>query len=271
MIDPDKLEEKISELLDSFYDTRLKSLQDLPLRGTLARKNPYLYRAVGVADASEIIEQILTAFVSSSDETRFGNEFFEPLTKFVAQEANIGNAGTVVDTSHGEGVDIHMSCDGSNGTMAYDMPIAVKSGINVFNSDSKKKQGDNFESLRKRLQKLKRHFDPVVGYCYGRKQQRSNSKAKFRELAGHAFWTLLTGEPDFYLRVVGLMKQKPLEHKPKFQEEFDKAKNRFTKEFLEIFSTPDGSINWDKLVEFNSGPKISKPKKKRPKKKKVTS
>lgn len=255
-IAPALLEKKIGELLDVFYSKRSIALNDLKLINTLKRKNPYLYRAVGVSDAGEIVEEILRAHVSSSDETLFGNEFFEPLAKWVAQKANPGHA---VNTSDGEGADITITTDTSV------MPIAVKSGVNVFNSDSKKKQGENFSALNKRLQKLRLHFDPVVGYCYGRKQQSARSKVNFRELAGQAFWELITAENDFYLRIVRLMGEMPIKHRPMFQQSFDQAKNRFAKEFLIDFSNEDGAINWDKLLEFNSGierPKApSKPKK----------
>lgn len=244
------LEAEIMKLLDAFYKKRSAALNDLKLINTLKRKNPYLYRATGVADASEIVEEILRAYISSSDETLFGNEFFEPLAKWVAQQANPGHA---VATSHGEGIDISIETDTSI------MAIAVKSGVNVFNADSKKKQGENFSALNKRLHKLALHFDPVVGYCYGRKQQSSRSRVNFRELAGQAFWELITGENDFYLRIVRLMGEKPIEHHQEFQQAFDQAKNRFAKEFLIDFSDDLGAIHWDKLLEFNSG--TERPKK----------
>lgn len=259
-IDAVLLENKIDQLLDVFYSKRSVALNDLKLINTLKRKNPYLYRATGVADASEIVEEILRAHVSSSDETLFGNEFFEPLAKWVAQQAYPSNSHTV-NTSDGEGVDITIT------TATSVMPIAVKSGVNVFNADSKKKQGENFSALNKRLLKLALHFDPVVGYCYGRKRQSARSKVNFRELAGQAFWELLTKESDFYLRIVRLMGEKPIQHRPVFQESFDMAKNRFSREFLLDFSDENGAINWDKLVEFNSGipqakvPKATKSKK----------
>jgi Type II restriction endonuclease EcoO109I len=211
---------------------------------------------VGVADASEIIEEILRAHVSSSDETLFGNEFFEPLVKWVAQQTNSAHT---VTTSDGEGVDVTITSDTAI------MPIAVKSGVNVFNAASKKKQGENFATLSKRLHKLALHFDPIVGYCYGRKKQSSKSKVNFRELAGQVFWELITNEKDFYLRIVRLMGEKPIVHRPSFQLSFDHAKNRFVKEFLLDFSDENGAINWDKLLEFNSGserPKMPKTPKK---------
>lgn len=260
MINPDILENEVGRLLDIFYKRRVASLQDLKLKKTLKRKNPYLYKSVGVVDASEIVAEILRAHVSSSDETLFGNEFFEPLAKWAATAwSNCKNRSDItIETSHGAGVDLSITCNGSIKVPAFDMPIAVKSGVNVFNSSSKKKQEDNFATLRSRLSKLKRHYDPVVGYCYGKKMSTEKSSYSFRELAGQEFWELLTEEPDFYLRIIQVMKKKPIEHATEFKLEFDKAKNKFVKEFLDDFSLDDGGIDWDKLIAFNSGKNIPK-------------
>ncbi len=246
-IDAKLLEDKINELLDVFYAKRYASLNNLKLLAPLKRKNPYLYRAIGVADANTIVEEILRAHVSSSDETIFGNDFFEPLAKWVAVQF-YSQSQARVSVSDGEGVDI--TIDATN----FISPIAVKSGVNVFNASSKKKQGENFATLSRRLQKVRKHFDPIVGYCYGRKQQSAKATVNFRELAGQEFWEFLTGESDFYLRVVRLMEAKPIEHRVEFLEAFGNAKNRFTREFLELFSDPNtGAIDWDKLLAFNSG------------------
>lgn len=249
VINSDLLEKKISDLLDVFYAKRTDALNELQLIDTLKRKNPYLFRAMGVAAADDIVEEILRAHVSSSDETKFGNDFFEPLAKWVAESANPDSQVVVSD---GEGVDITII---SNASIT---PIAVKSGVNVFNASSKKKQGENFNSLRKRLNKIKLHFDPVVGYCYGRKKQSTKSTINFKELAGQAFWAFLTNDEDFYLKVVRLMKDKPSENRAEFMAAFDRAKNRLSKEFLNDFSDENGAINWDKLLMFNSGVKSIK-------------
>jgi len=243
-IEADLLEKKITEQLHAFYARRTEKLDDLKLIETLKRKNPYLFRAGGVSDASEIVEEILRAHVSSSDETLFGNVFFEPLAAWVAEQAN---PRAKVDTSHAEGGDLVIAEE--NRIRAF----AVKSGVNVFNADSRKKQGENFEAMRKRLHKLAKQFDPVVGYCYGRKKQSHRSTVNFRELAGQVFWSEITGESDFYLRIVRCMGDAPAQQRPIFQDAFDRAKNRFVKQFLEDFSDEQGAIDWNKLLQFNSG------------------
>lgn len=237
MIDSTALQNKIDELLDDFYSRRLEKISGLKLKDTLKRKNPYLFKAIGTQRASEIIEGILTAYMSSSDEGIFGDAFFEPLAKFASQ-------GNVSPT---EGVDVAIETD-----TVY-QAIAVKSGTSVFNAQSKRKQLQDFKTLESRIRKLKKHFDPVIGYCYGKKRQSKKSSANYRELAGQVFWREITGEEDFYLKIVRLMEEKPREHLPKFKTQFDAAVNRFTKDFIDEFCFEDGTIDWEKLVKFNSG------------------
>lgn len=233
MITATELESKIAELLDDFYRRRLAKISTLRLEHALRRKNPYLYRAVGIEQASEIVGQLLSAYVSSSDEGIFGDAFFEPLAKYVS-------GGSV---SPSEGVDVAIETD-----TTY-IAIAVKSGTAVFNAQSRARQVHDFNSLRQRLLKLHKQFDPLVGYCYGRK---SRSGADFRELAGQAFWRELTGEDDFYLKIIRCMKERPLAHAAEYKKAFAAAVNRFTAQFIERFCDPNGAIDWDKLLEFNS-------------------
>jgi hypothetical protein len=77
----EELEALIAKCLHDFYGRRMKRILELKLRDVLKKKNPYLFRATGIEKASEIIEDILRAFISSSDETMFGDAFFEPLAK----------------------------------------------------------------------------------------------------------------------------------------------------------------------------------------------
>ena len=237
MIDKVALENKVGELLDEFYKRRIAKIATLKLKDTLKRKNPYLYRAIGVQKASEIVEEILVAYMSSSDEGIFGDAFFEPLAKFVS--------GGVVAPS--EGIDV------ARETETKYTAIAVKSGPSVFNAQSKKKQAVDFKALESRLRKLQKHFDPIVGYSYGKKRQSKNTQAPFRELAGQVFWLELTGDADFYIKIIALMRDKPNEHAQEYRVAFAAAVNRFTREFIDEFCHEDGLIDWERLVRFNSG------------------
>jgi hypothetical protein len=233
------LEDLIRHNLDEFYQRRIKKLSELKLQDVLRKKNPYLLRAIGVEKASEIVEEILKAFMSSSDESIFGDAFFEPIVR-------IASGGRVSDA---DGVDVVLE------TETVYKAIAVKSGPNIFNSSQAKRQDDEFNSLRSRLHKIHKQFDPILGHCYGRKSTDSSSKSKlaYRSLAGQAFWEELTGDPDFYVKSIELMRGYPQQHRLLFKKEWDKATNRFELDFLTNFGNADGSINWEKLVRYNSG------------------
>src|SRR3990167_6139491 len=96
-----ELEKLIAECLEDFYKRRLEKLVSLKLHDYLRRKNPYLYKAIGTEEASEIVKEILTAYLTASDEGIFGDAFFEPIAKIVS--------GGVVSPS--EGVDVAIETD----------------------------------------------------------------------------------------------------------------------------------------------------------------
>ena len=129
--------------------------------------------------------------------------------------------------------------------------IAVKSGTSVFNADSRKRQEQNFSAAAKRAQQARKAFVPVIGYGYGKKKLRAGTI--YLELAGQDFWWWLSGDPDFYLKIIDLMGTRPDEYADIFRQAYNRALNRMVRDFSMDFCLADGSINWDKLVQFNSG------------------
>ncbi len=249
-IPSEELEQLIAAQLDVFYDRRIQTLQKLDLWKTLRRKNPYLFRAIGIQDASEIVKELLKAYISSSDEGIFGHVFFEPIVKAVgkATEAEQLGMDVVIET-----------------TEVYTV-VQVKSGPNWGNADQKRRLKDNFinareEFLRKNLNK---EFRALLGQCYGRTNTEASEKRLYATRSGQVFWEEITGDPDFYLKLIRLMKDYPARHRPDYQEAWNNAVNRFTKEFLIYFSNSEGAIDWEKIAQLNSGknpPKKPKSKK----------
>jgi hypothetical protein len=132
--------------------------------------------------------------------------------------------------------------------------IAVKSGTSVFNADSKKRQEQNFMSAGKLAQQAKARYEAYVGYSYGKKKDSGRAKPKiYQELAGKKFWAKLTGDEEFYKKIITFMGTLPEQYVAQYQESYNKAANRLVREFSNIFCKDDGSIDWEKLVEFNSG------------------
>ena len=235
--DEDKVQSAIAKGLSQFYENLIGGLNKIDLEDILKRKNPYLYRAKGISSATQLVDSILAAYISSSEETIFGNVFFEPL----AIEVSGGQKAVT------EGADVTVD----KGDTIY--TIAVKSGTSVFNYDSKKRQLQNFQSASRRVQQAHKLFVPVIGYGYGKKRISKKTNGFCWQLAGQDFWAWLTGDSDFYLKIVRFMGTKPEEYAATFDEAYYKAENRLVCQFTTEYCMEDGTIDWNKLIKFNSG------------------
>lgn len=236
--DEQTIVKSIAVALEEFYSALIAKVDQLNIKSIMKRKNPYLFRAKAMNGAAQIVDAILAAFVSSSEETIFGNVFFEP----IATAASQGQKALA------EGVDIMVERDNT----IY--AIAVKSGTSVFNASSKKKQEQNFMAAQKLAQQVHKRFVPIIGYSYGKKKVSDRGIPKFyQELAGQDFWTELTGDDQFYIKLIRYMDTLPEKYVEEFEKSYQKAANRLVKEFTTEFCLEDGSIDWEKLVEFNSG------------------
>lgn len=234
----EELRTLIANSLNDFYSRRMQCLGTLKLRKVLLRKNPYLYKALGTQSATEIVDEILKAYLSASDEGLFGDAFFEPIAKAVS-------GGTI---SPSEGVDIAIE------TKDRYKAISVKSGPNPFNASQVKRQSDEFETLRRRLSKLRKQFDPILGHSYGKKQTPATKTKVYRDVSGQLFWEELTGDPEFYQKLIAMMESDIIrKHREEYRIEYQKAVNRYVREFTVDFCKPDGAIDWEKLLRFNSG------------------
>jgi hypothetical protein len=250
MIDSNGLDTKIEQLLGTLYERRFVQLRTLTLT-KLLNKNPYLYRAVGIQRPDHLLDGLITARISSSDETIFGNEFFEPLALWAAQNAKIDGHHASVGAGAGQDISIESATE-------Y-FAISVKSGKNIFNSQSDKGQKVEFEQLEARLKKLKKAFHKVVGFGYGRQAQPKIPKP-VQKLAGQEFWQLLTGEPNFYVRISDAICKPAAAHKATFDVELLKKHSELLRQFMLEYVEEDGSVRWQKVVEFNSA--SAKPEKK---------
>ena len=99
---------------------------------------------------------------------------------------------------------------------------------------SRKKQEQNFMAAGKLAQQAKKRFVPIVGYGYGKKK------------------TSNRGLPKFYIKLIRFMDKLPGKYVEEFAASCQKAANRLVREFTQEFCFEDGSIDWEKLVEFNS-------------------
>lgn len=70
--------EAIASALENFYETLIEKIDGLNIQKVMKRKNPYLYRAKVMQSASEIVDSVLTAFVSLVKKQFLGTVFLNP-------------------------------------------------------------------------------------------------------------------------------------------------------------------------------------------------
>ena len=236
-VDYAALEPVIQQCLLDYQGKRLAKLKKLKGKALLRKKNPFLFAASGVETLRDLAEKVLTAYLSSSEETIFGNVFFEPIALKVS-----GGSATAP-----AGVDIVIENE-----KLY-KAIAVKSGPSVFNADSKQRQNTNFIKLQSRMSKTPKRLEFVVGYAYGKKKARKSEQFVFREVAGREFWEEISGDPDFYTWIFKRIRDG---NKP-YAEAYFKSKQetleRLVAELTPDYAHRDGTINWEALLTYNSG------------------
>jgi len=222
-IDLHLLNEFVNERIQNFHVRRLERLSQLSLKD-LIQKNPYLFRAKNVNRASELIEQTMAAFLSSSEEKIFG-DFLESLALFVAQQTRPD-----AHKSATSGLDLEFSKNG-----VYYV-VSVKSGPNWGNSSQHSKLEEDFKKAQIRLRQasVKLNVVPVLGICYG-KSRSVWTRGGYLMLVGQNFWALISGEKDFYIQIVEPVGYRAKEHNERYLLERDRIANKLTKDFIEHF------------------------------------
>jgi hypothetical protein len=230
----------VEQHIPEFHAKRLEGLKSLALRKVLQRKNPYLFRAKHVTTAGALVHSLLQAHLSSQEETLFG-AFLEQLALLTCSLAYGGKK------SSAEGIDLEFTRDG------IEYIVSIKSGPNWGNSRQVAKMRDDFKRA-KRVRGTNHKAQNVVavnGCCYG--QERSEDKGDYLKLCGQRFWELISGSEALYVDLIDPIGHQAKQRNEEFEAEFAKVENTFTCQFIDEFCTRDGSIDWQKLVRFNSG------------------
>ncbi len=152
----DKVNVYANENILSFHQKRVKSLESLKLN-KLLKKNPYLFRAKNITTAGDLMNGLLDAFLSSSEEKLFG-DFLEDLAIFVASQTCNGHKSTA------PGVDLEFENKG----ISY--IVSVKSGPNWGNSSQQSKLAEDLQKAVIRVKQSQHgvNVQPVLGICYGK-------------------------------------------------------------------------------------------------------
>lgn len=232
------LNDFVNENIVQFHQRRLHSLEALQLNKLLA-KNPYLFKAKNIQNAGELIEGLLDAFLSSSEEKLFG-DFLEDLAVYVAGQTCGGHK------SSAQGIDLEFEHE-----HVYYL-VSIKSGPNWGNSSQQDKLEQDMKTAVARIKQNQRNrnIQPVLGICYGK--TRTSYLRGYMKITGQSFWQLISGDSQLYTKIIEPVGYRAKQHNDNFATEKAKIVNRFTKEFIDTFCSPDGAIDWVRLVEFNS-------------------
>jgi hypothetical protein len=234
----DDIKEYIEQNIDTFHVKRIEKLKSLKLKTVLKRKNPYLFKAKNILDAHDIVKKILDAYLSSQEETIFG-DFLEGLAIFINTKVFSGYKSGIT------GIDLEF--------IKTDIRylVSIKSGPNWGNSSQITKMKQNFLQAKKviRVNNPDIVVECVNGCCYGRDS--NPDKGNYYKLCGQKFWEFISGNPNLYTEIIEPLGHKAKQRNSKFNRSYSKVINQFTYEFTEEFCD-DGEINWNKIIKLNS-------------------
>src|SRR5438067_2045914 len=78
------------------------------------------------------------------------------------------------------------------------------------------------------------------------------SNGNYYKICGKRFWELISNDANLYIKLIKPLSKEAEEKNKEFKDSYGNLINRLTKEFLEEFCKNDGSIDWEKLLIFNS-------------------
>jgi hypothetical protein len=230
----------VEENIIYFHEKRIDKISSLKLKEVLQKKNPYLFKAKNLQTAEQIIKVLVEAYISSSEETMFG-DWLEELAIFINKKVYSGWKSGI------KGVDLEF--DNENGRNI----VSIKSGPNWGNSSQVDKMLTNFNTAKKTLRtsNSKLHIVCVNGCCYGK--DNNPDKGSYFKFCGQQFWEFIGGNENIYTDIIEPLGHKAKERNDYFDDKYSGMLNKFTKDFIDSFCDSDWKINWKKLVEYNSG------------------
>ena len=236
----DDVKEYVNDNIADFHRRRIKSLEELRLEKLLT-KNPYLFKAKNLRTPELLVRDLLSAFLSSSEEKLFG-DFLEGLAVFVAERTCGGHKSTA------QGVDLEFF----NNDTHY--VVSIKSGPNWGNSSQQSKLEQDLQTATARLKQARRNLNvqSVLGICYGK--TKTAFIRGYMKIVGQNFWYFISENLDLYTDIIEPIGHRAREHNESFEKERDKIISRFSIEMGNtFFDAKTGELDWVKLVQYNSG------------------
>lgn len=227
-----------------FYQKRLEKLNELVLNNVLQRKNPYLFKAKNIMTAAEFVESVLAAYLSSQEETVFG-DLLEGFAIYVSERIYNGFKSTF------KSIDLEFEKEDT-----YYI-VGIKSGPNWGNSDQISQMRTSFKEAKNKLRNrgIEKEIIAVNGCIYGKdsnhfKRHNDTEKAYYK-YCGQDFWNFISADDDLYREIIVPIDKEAKQKDEAFKTAYVGKLNEMTKEFMNNFMT-DNQIDWMKLIDFVS-------------------
>jgi len=225
-----------------FHSKKLAKIAKLSLNDIIKRKNPYLFRAKGSNSAHDFIKSVLDASLSSGEETNFG-DFLENVAIFVASRVYGGRKSGI------KGIDLEFEDSGKK------YLVSIKSGPNWGNHGQIQNLIAVFNTAKRTLLTSGGNADVNIVFveacCYG--VDNTPIKATHVKLCGQRFWELISGgDSGLYRQLIEPLGHQARERAEELELACSKKLNELTAAFVDRFCD-EGIINWDRLIQFNSG------------------
>ena len=235
-------------VMKPFYETRLEKLTELNLNKILKRKNPYLFKAKNIETSGEFIKYTLDAYLSSQEETMFGN-LLEAFAIFVCKKVYKGHKSE-------QGVFKSVDLEFIRKNKYY--IVGIKSGPNWGNKDQIDRMKSNFKIAKKILRKkgIKKEIIAVNGCIYGTDsspfKENSDKEQSYYKICGQEFWELVSGDEQLYKEIILPLDKEAKKRSDHFSDVYSEKSNEMIKDFSDSFLTKKGAIDWEKMIDFVS-------------------
>ncbi len=228
--------------IKAFHEARISKIRDLSLDEILKRKNPYLFKAKNTQTADDLIGSVLNAFLSSGEETMFGN-FLEELAIFINRRVYHGRKAGI------PGIDL----DFERGKTRY--LVSIKSGPAWGNSQAISRMVQTFNSAKKTLRTsggYKGALEFVNGCCYG-VDDKPEKLQGYRKLCGQKFWEFISGSDTLYVDLIVPLGHTAKEWNERIYSAYNETRARLVEELRNAgLILPEGQVNWRELVKYTS-------------------
>ncbi len=249
-LDYSVLDAYISEkVVRKFYEKRIEKLLGYSLkRDILSRKNPYLFKAKNIGTSETFIRYALDAFLSSQEETMFGN-LLEKLAIYICSMVYEGKKAE-------QGVMGSIDLEFIKDEIYY--IVGIKSGIHWGNRDQIAKMKSNFKVAKQWLKQngVTLPIVAVNGCMYGKdktplKLDLTDPETTYYKYCGQDFWEFISGDPELYVTIIRPLDVEAKKREPEFIEVYNAKVEEMTGEFRSEFIV-NNQIDWVGLIEFVS-------------------